>query len=242
MSLFCNTYSFSSCIAGAYDFVEKPFKTDRLLVLIERAIDAARLRRENEELRLRAGGAVELVGASAAIGQIRQAIERVAPTGSRVLITGPAGAGKEVVARLIHTQSRRSEGPFVVLNCATMSNTWRCSSAWLSYVLLGVRRARGHHIAFDALELAVLEEHRDFALLQLARIGPLPPEHIIPAFGMETVGDQRRAQDEAHLILAHAELQLRYHFLGNEIALLDFHPVRLEVRRGQPDGTAGSEE
>ena len=105
---------------GAYDFIEKPFKADRLLVLIERAIDAARLRRENEELRLRAGGAVELVGASAAIGQIRQAIERVAPTGSRVLITGPAGAGKEVVARLIHTQSRRSEGPFVVLNCATM--------------------------------------------------------------------------------------------------------------------------
>jgi two-component system nitrogen regulation response regulator NtrX len=105
---------------GAYDFVEKPFKTDRLLVLIERAIDAARLRRENEELRLRAGGAVELVGASAAVGQIRQAIERVAPTGSRVLITGPAGAGKEVVARLVHTQSRRADGPFVVLNCATM--------------------------------------------------------------------------------------------------------------------------
>lgn len=74
---------------GAYDFVEKPFKTDRLLVLIERAIEAARLRRENEELRLRTGGSFELVGASSAIGQIRQAIERVSPTGSRVLVTGP---------------------------------------------------------------------------------------------------------------------------------------------------------
>ncbi|BBK31955.1 two-component system nitrogen regulation response regulator NtrX [Stella humosa] len=105
---------------GAYDFVEKPFKTDRLLVLIERAIEAARLRRENEELRLRTGGSFELVGASSAIGQIRQAIERVSPTGSRVLVTGPAGAGKEVVARLIHNQSRRADGPFVVINCATM--------------------------------------------------------------------------------------------------------------------------
>ncbi len=105
---------------GAYDFVEKPFKTDRLLVLIERAIEASRLRRENEELRLRTGGAAELVGQSQAIGHIRQAIDRVAPTGSRVLVTGPAGAGKEVVARLVHSHSRRAEGPFVVLNCATM--------------------------------------------------------------------------------------------------------------------------
>ncbi|MGE0714001.1 MAG: sigma-54-dependent transcriptional regulator [Alphaproteobacteria bacterium] len=105
---------------GAYDFVEKPFKSDRLLVLVERAIEAARLRRENEELRLRAGGAADLVGVSGAIAQIRQAIDRVAPTGSRVLVAGPAGAGKEVVARLVHARSRRSEGPFVVLNCATM--------------------------------------------------------------------------------------------------------------------------
>ena len=72
---------------------------------------ASRLRRENEELRLRTGGAAELVGQSQAIGHIRQAIDRVAPTGSRVLVTGPAGAGKEVVARLVHSHSRRAEGP-----------------------------------------------------------------------------------------------------------------------------------
>ncbi|MBV9522909.1 MAG: sigma-54-dependent Fis family transcriptional regulator, partial [Alphaproteobacteria bacterium] len=105
---------------GAYDFIEKPFKSDRLLLIVERAIEAARLRRENEELRLRAGGDADLIGASTAANQLRQQIEKVAPTGSRVLITGPAGAGKEVVARLLHARSRRSNGPFVALNCATM--------------------------------------------------------------------------------------------------------------------------
>jgi two-component system, NtrC family, nitrogen regulation response regulator NtrX len=105
---------------GAYDFIEKPFKTDRLLFMVERTIEAARLKRENEELRVRAGGEVELIGRSPAANQLRQSIDKVAPTGSRVLISGPAGAGKEVVARLIHASSRRAEGPFVVLNCATM--------------------------------------------------------------------------------------------------------------------------
>jgi two-component system nitrogen regulation response regulator NtrX len=105
---------------GAYDFIEKPFKSDRLLLIVERAIEAARLRRENQELRLRAGGDVELIGSSHAVAQLRQQIDRVAPTGSRVLITGPAGAGKEVVARLLHDRSRRAGGPFVALNCATM--------------------------------------------------------------------------------------------------------------------------
>ncbi|MBY0430198.1 MAG: sigma-54 dependent transcriptional regulator, partial [Rhodospirillales bacterium] len=106
---------------GAYDFIEKPFKTDRLLLMVERAIEAARLRRENQELRQKAGGGgEEMIGISSAMNQVRQAIERVAPTGSRVLITGPAGAGKEVVARLMHTHSRRAHGPFVVVNCAAM--------------------------------------------------------------------------------------------------------------------------
>jgi two-component system nitrogen regulation response regulator NtrX len=103
------------------DFIEKPFKADRLILVVERAIEAAQLRRENAELRLRAGGQGELIGISPAINAVRQAIERVAPTGSRVFIAGPPGAGKEVVARLLHARSRRAEGPFVVLNCATMS-------------------------------------------------------------------------------------------------------------------------
>src|SRR3954469_5573853 len=106
---------------GAYDFIEKPFKSDRLLLIVARALEAARLKRENSELRLRAGAETELVGVSAGIAQLRTAIERVAPTGSRVLITGPAGAGKEVAARMIHARSRRADGPFVVLNCATLN-------------------------------------------------------------------------------------------------------------------------
>ncbi|MFY9288851.1 MAG: sigma-54 dependent transcriptional regulator [Alphaproteobacteria bacterium] len=104
---------------GAYDFIEKPFKADRLIIQVQHALDAARLRRENQELKFRVGGDNELIGKSTAINQVRQIIERVAPTGSRVLITGPSGAGKEVVARALHNQSRRAKGPFIVVNCAS---------------------------------------------------------------------------------------------------------------------------
>ncbi len=105
---------------GAYDFIEKPFKSDRLLLVVERAIEAARLRRENEALKLRAGGEDDLIGISHAVAQLRQQIERIAPTNSRVLISGPPGVGKEVVAKLLHARSRRAKNPIVVLSCATM--------------------------------------------------------------------------------------------------------------------------
>lgn len=104
---------------GAYDFIEKPFKADRLILQVQHALDAARLKRENQELKFRAG-ADELIGKSAAINQTRQVIDRVAPTGSRLMITGPSGSGKEVVARAIHARSKRAQGPFVVINCGTM--------------------------------------------------------------------------------------------------------------------------
>ncbi len=106
---------------GAYDFIEKPFQSDRLLLIIRRALQAAALAREIAELRLRAGPETQLTGESPVITSLRQAVERVAPTGSRVLISGPAGAGKEVVARMIHAKSRRSDGPFVSLNCAILN-------------------------------------------------------------------------------------------------------------------------
>jgi two-component system nitrogen regulation response regulator NtrX len=106
---------------GAYDFIEKPFQSDRLLLVVRRALEAAALARENAELRLRAGPEATLTGDSSLIGQLRAQIERVAPTGSRVLISGPAGSGKEVVARMIHARSRRATGPFVVMNCATLN-------------------------------------------------------------------------------------------------------------------------
>lgn len=105
---------------GAYDFIEKPFKADRLIHVCRRALEAARLRREVDELKLKAGDESELVGTSSAIAQLRQLIDKIAPTGSRVLITGPSGSGKEVSARLIHAHSRRADNAFVAINCATM--------------------------------------------------------------------------------------------------------------------------
>jgi two-component system nitrogen regulation response regulator NtrX len=106
---------------GAYDFIEKPFKSDRLLLVVRRALEAAALARENAELRLRAGPEATLTGDSAAITALRSAVERVAPTGSRVLIAGPAGSGKEVAAHMIHAHSRRAAAPLIALNCATLN-------------------------------------------------------------------------------------------------------------------------
>lgn len=105
---------------GAYDFIEKPFKADRLMLIVERAIENARLRRENTELRMKTGSGADLVGKSSAMAQVRQVIDRVAPTNSRVLISGASGSGKEVAARLIHAKSRRASGPFIAINAATI--------------------------------------------------------------------------------------------------------------------------
>ncbi|MFC3713661.1 sigma-54-dependent transcriptional regulator [Sphingoaurantiacus capsulatus] len=106
---------------GAYDFIEKPFQADQLLLAVERATETERLKRENEELRIRAGLDTELSGGSAAINNVRATIKRVAATGSRVLITGPAGSGKEVAARLLHQWSSRNNAPFVVVSAARMT-------------------------------------------------------------------------------------------------------------------------
>jgi two-component system nitrogen regulation response regulator NtrX len=106
---------------GAYDFVEKPFTADRLLLVAERALETAKLKRENVSLRLRSSVGDELIGSSAVMANLRSAIDRVAQTNSRVLITGPAGAGKELVARLLHERSPRSEGPFIAINAASIA-------------------------------------------------------------------------------------------------------------------------
>lgn len=106
---------------GAYDFIEKPFKTDRLLHLIERALESAALKYENAALKNRTGTDEEWVGTSAAAISLRQSIDKVAPTNSRVMISGPAGAGKELAARLIHKKSNRATGPFIVVNAASIA-------------------------------------------------------------------------------------------------------------------------
>ena len=106
---------------GAADFIEKPFEAARLLFLVARATETDRLRRENEALRARVGYEDELTGTSGAINAVRATVKRVSPTGSRVLITGPAGVGKEVAARLLHNWSPRADAPFIVANAARMT-------------------------------------------------------------------------------------------------------------------------
>lgn len=106
---------------GAADFIEKPFEAQRLLLLVSRATETERLRAENETLKAQIGLDEQLSGTSGAINQVRATLKRVAPTGSRVLISGPAGVGKEVAARMLHSWSPRANAPFVVVSAARMT-------------------------------------------------------------------------------------------------------------------------
>ncbi len=105
---------------GAYDFIEKPFNMNQLMVVVARALEASRLRRENARLRASEASSSNLVGSSPATNALRNKLERVARGGSRVLLTGGPGSGKEVAARYIHENSDRSEQPFVVVNAASI--------------------------------------------------------------------------------------------------------------------------
>lgn len=106
---------------GAYDFLEKPFNADRLLIVVTRAIETARLKRENASLRVRAAASADLVGSSPVMAQLRGAVDRIAQSNSRVMISGPSGSGKELVARLLHDRSARGSGPFVAINAASIA-------------------------------------------------------------------------------------------------------------------------
>ncbi|MEA3081706.1 MAG: two-component system, NtrC family, nitrogen regulation response regulator NtrX, partial [Sphingomonadales bacterium] len=106
---------------GAVDFIEKPFEAERLIYLVDRATETDRLRRENQNLRLQVGQEDQLQGSSVAINTVRATLKRVAPTGSRVMISGPPGVGKEIAARMIHQWSPRARAPFIVLSAAMMS-------------------------------------------------------------------------------------------------------------------------
>jgi two-component system nitrogen regulation response regulator NtrX len=106
---------------GAYEYIEKPFKSDRLLLVVGRALETSRLKRENEELKGKTGADTELLGNSPAMRQLRTLLKRIAPSNTRVLITGPMGAGKELAARSLHAMSLRAPGPFVTLSAAAMA-------------------------------------------------------------------------------------------------------------------------
>ncbi len=133
---------------GAYEYIEKPFKSDRLLLVAERALEASSLKRQVADLKKRSSDMPELIGNSLPMNQLRQNIERVASTNSRILITGPSGSGKEMVARAIHNNSARSSGPFVVINAATIT------PESMETELFGVEKADGQKGKVGAFEEA----------------------------------------------------------------------------------------
>lgn len=106
---------------GAYDFIEKPFKADRLVLVATRALENSRLKREVRELKQLAPVSSSLIGHSPCMNQLRQTIERAAKANSRIMIVGPAGGGKELAARTLHGMSGRADGPFVVINAAAIT-------------------------------------------------------------------------------------------------------------------------
>ncbi len=134
--------------SGAYDFIEKPFKADRLILVAERALEASRLKREVRDLKARSGQASRIVGGSVAINQLRQTVERVAPTNARVMISGAPGSGKELAARTLHAASVRASGPFVVINAATITPDT------MEAELFGVEGGEGRGRRVGALEEA----------------------------------------------------------------------------------------
>jgi two-component system, NtrC family, nitrogen regulation response regulator NtrX len=150
---------------GAYDFIEKPFKADRLVLVAERALEASRLKRELSELRSRSGVGNRIVGKSSTIHQLHQVIGRVAPANSRVLITGAPGAGKELVARSIHDASPRANGPFVVINSATIT------PEMMEIELFGVESRDGQ----QSRKVGALEEAHG-GTLYLDEIADMPKE------------------------------------------------------------------
>src|ERR1700752_3433728 len=122
---------------GAYDFIEKPFKADRLVLVADRALETSRLKREVKALKQLTPST--LVGHSPSVNQLRQTVEKVAPTNSRILIVGPPGAGKELTARAIHAQPARAEAPFVVINAAAMT------PERMEVEMFGVEQTSGTH-------------------------------------------------------------------------------------------------
>jgi len=133
---------------GAYDYIEKPFKVDRLVLIAERALETSSLRRQVKDLEKRSSDMPEMIGSSLAMNQLRSSIDKVAQTNSRIMIVGPSGAGKEMVARAIHRGSSRKNGPFVVINAAAIT------PENMEVELFGVEAGDGHEAKVGALEEA----------------------------------------------------------------------------------------
>jgi len=149
---------------GAYDFIEKPFKADRLVLVADRALETSRLKREVNDLKSRAGSSLKMIGRSSIMNQLRQVIDRVAPANSRIMISGASGSGKEMVARAIHEASQRADGPFVVINAATITPDS------MEIELFGTEGGEGRVRKVGALE----EAHG--GTLYIDEIGDMPKE------------------------------------------------------------------
>jgi two-component system, NtrC family, nitrogen regulation response regulator NtrX len=179
---------------GAYDFIEKPFKSDRLILVATRALETSRLKREVRELKQLAPTASNLTGHSPCMNQLRQTIERAAKANSRILIVGPSGAGKELAARTLHQHSTRTEGPFVVINAAAIT------PERMEEEMFGVDHANGEQRKVGALE----EAHG--GTLFIDEIGDLPREtqnkilRVLVDQTFQRVGGSTKVQVDVRII------------------------------------------
>ena len=178
---------------GAYDYIEKPFNADRLVVIAERALESSRLKREVRDLRQKSGESFELVGRSSIMNQLRQAIDKIGPTNSRVLVAGPAGAGKELAARAIHARSARNAGPFVVINAAAITPDQ------MEEKLFGVGTSNGH------ASVGALEEAHGGTLF-IDEVADMPAEtqnkilRVLTDQAFHRVGGQSRVRVDVRIV------------------------------------------